>query len=149
MIWQAAQINLATALYPLDDPRLADFMAQLDEINALADESPGFVWRLQSDAGNATDIPVSDDPRLLVNMSVWEDVDSLFQFAYRSAHAAVMAERKKWFEMPSGAYQAIWWIEAGKWPTVEQGKAKLRHLEAHGPTAEAFNFKNRFPPPKS
>lgn len=147
MAWQIAQINVANALYPLEDPRLADFMAQLDEINGLADESPGFVWRLQSDSGNATDIPVNDDPNLLVNMSVWRDVESLFEFAYKSAHASVMADRKKWFKMPSGAHQALWWIEPGQIPTVEEGMAKLRQLEKDGPSAEAFTFKKRFLPP--
>ena len=142
-----AQINVASALYPLDDPRMDEFTARLDDVNALADRSPGFVWRLQTDSGNSTDVQVSDDPRLLVNMSVWEDIESLFEFAYRSAHTSVMARRKEWFEMPSGAYQALWWIEAGSIPTVEEGMERLRRLAEVGPTAEAFTFKKRFPPP--
>ena len=98
-----AQINVARALAPLDDPRLAGFVARLDEINALADRSPGFVWRLQSDSGNATDIQVSDDPLTIVNMSVWRDLDSLFAYVYRSDHLQVMAQRRQWFEKPAGA----------------------------------------------
>ena len=145
--YQLAQINIARAVAPLDDPRLADFVAGLDEINALADESPGFVWRLQSESGNATDILVSDDPRLIINLSVWESVESLFDFVYRSSHIAVMARRREWFERPSGPHLALWWVPAGYRPGVEEAVARLDHLERHGPAPEAFTFKHRFPAP--
>lgn len=145
--WHIAQINVATALYPIDDPRLADFMNSLDEINALAESSPGFVWRLQSDSGNATDIQVTEDPRFIVNMSVWRDVESLFDFAYKSAHRLVMVRRREWFEKPEGAYQALWWVPADHLPSAEQGLARLQRLNSNGPGPQAFTFKSKFPPP--
>jgi hypothetical protein len=147
--WHIAQLNVATALYPLDDPRIAAFVAALDEVNALAERSPGFVWRLKSDQGNATDIKVTDDPKVIVNMSVWESVEALFDFAYKSAHRLVMARRREWFDRPVGAYQVLWWIPAGSVPAVEEGLARLAHLDAHGATAHAFTFKQKFPPPGS
>ena len=145
--WHLAQINVATALYPLDDPRIAEFMGLLDEVNALADGSPGFVWRLQSAQGNATDLRMTDDPKFIVNMSVWQSPEALFDFVYKSAHRLVMAKRRQWFERPERAYQALWWVAAGTLPSAEEGLARLDHLDRHGPTAHAFTFKQKFPPP--
>ncbi len=142
--YHLAQINVARALAPLDDPRLAGFVARLDEINALADRAPGFVWRLQSDSGNATDIQVSADPNLIVNLSVWEDLDALFAFVYRSDHLQVMAQRRQWFEKPAGAFMALWWLPAGRLPTAEEGLARIEELDRQGPTPEAFTFKAPF-----
>jgi len=122
-------------------------MNQLDTVNAMADASPGFVWRLQSAQGNATDILVSDDPYFLVNMSVWQDVESLFDFVYRSSHRLVMAKRRDWFVAPEGAYQVLWWIPAGSIPTPQEGLARLRHLEHNGPSPQAFTFRQKYPPP--
>lgn len=139
-----AQINVARALAPLDDPLLADFVAKLDEINALADHAPGFVWRLQSDSGNATDIQATEDPQFIVNMSVWEDLDSLFAYVYRSDHLQVMAQRRKWFEKAPGAFMALWWLPAGRLPTIEEGLARIDLLDQKGPTVEAFTFKTPF-----
>ena len=147
--WHIAQMNVATALYPLEDQGMAEFMGLLDTINALAESSPGFVWRLKSDQGNATDLRATDDPKFIVNMSVWQSVEALFDFAYKSAHRLVMAKRRQWFVPPAGAYQVLWWVKAGDEPTAEEGLARLRHLEQHGPTAHAFTFKNKFPPPGS
>jgi hypothetical protein len=145
--WHIAQLNVGRAVAPPGSPELADFMAALDRINALAESSPGFVWRLQSDSGNATDILVSDDPRALVNMSVWSSVESLFDYVYRSAHTAVMKRRREWFEKPTEAYQVLWWIPAGHIPTVEEAMERLTHLRREGATPRAFTFSNRFPPP--
>ena len=145
--WHIAQLNVARAVAPLDSPTLADFVAALDHVNALAEAAPGFVWRLKSDSGNATDIKVNDDPQFIVNMSVWRSVDALFQFVYRSAHAPFMVRRREWFEKPAEAYQVLWWIPAGHAPTVDEAMARLEHLRAHGPTAQAFTFKSRFPAP--
>lgn len=147
--WQVAQMNIATALHPHDDPRMLRFFSQLDEINALAESSAGFVWRLQSDSGNATDIQVGDDPLLIVNMSVWETVEALFEFAYKSAHREVIADRRQWFKRPAGAYQVLWWVAAGHQPTVEEGLAALELLETAGPSPQAFTFKKKFPHPGS
>jgi hypothetical protein len=145
--WHLAQINVATALYPLDDPRIAAFVAKLDEVNALADATPGFVWRLQSDSGNATDIKASEDPNFIVNMSVWSDAEALFDFVYKTSHRLVMAQRREWFARPNGAYMTLWWVPAGHRPTVEEGLARLAHLDREGPGAHAFTFKSKFPPP--
>ncbi len=144
--WHLAQINIATALYPLTDPRIAGFVAKLDEVNALADGAPGFIWRLQSDSGNATDIRAGDNPNLIVNMSVWSSTEALFDFVYKTSHRLVMAQRRDWFERPVGAWMALWWVPAGTLPTVDLGMAKLAHLDTHGPTAESFTFKAKFPP---
>jgi hypothetical protein len=142
-----AQVNMAHALAPLDDPLLAEFMARLDEINALADRSPGFVWRLQSESGNATDIEVSADPRLLINLSLWDSLESLFGYVYRSGHAEVMRRRRDWFERMSGPYVALWWVPAGHRPGVEEALARLEVLKRDGPTPRAFTFKQHFPSP--
>lgn len=142
-----AQFNIAQAKAPLDDPLLADFMARLDEINALAEDSPGFVWRLQSDSGNATDIRAYDDPRTLINMSVWDSPKALFDYVYKSGHGKVMARRKEWFERFDGPYVVLWWVPAGHLPTLEEARDRLVHLERHGPSAHAFTFKQRFLPP--
>ena len=142
--YHLAQINVGRILAPLDDPQLAGFVERLDEINALADGSPGFIWRLQSDSGNATDIVVSPDPSFIVNMSVWQDLDSLFAYVYRSDHLQVMAQRRQWFEKPAGAFMALWWLPAGQLPTVEEGMARIELLDRKGPTAEAFTFKTPF-----
>jgi hypothetical protein len=142
-----AQLNIALAKAPLDDPLLADFMAQLDAVNAMAEASPGFVWRLKSDSGNATDIRAYDDPRMIVNMSVWGSIDALFAFTYKTAHTKVMNRRKRWFEPLPGPHLVLWWIPAGTIPTIADAQSRLDHLAQHGPRAEAFTFKSRFAPP--
>jgi hypothetical protein len=143
---QIAQMNVGTALYHLDQPGMADFMGNLDRINTLAEASPGFVWRLKGEGNNATDLKASDDPRFIVNMSVWDNVEALFDFAYRSDHRAIMVRRREWFRKPEGPYQVLWWIEPGAFPSVEDGLERLRHLAEHGPTPRAFTFKSVFPP---
>src|SRR5689334_10313223 len=145
--WHLAQVNVARAKAPLDSPELREFMALLAEINALADAAPGFVWRL---AGQAADEPASvaaADPRLLVNMSVWTSAELLFQYVYKSAHTGVMVRRREWFERPSEAHQALWWVPAGHIPHVDEAWQRLELLRRLGPSAEAFTFKQRFPPP--
>jgi hypothetical protein len=145
--WQLAQINVGRLAAPHDDPQVAGFFAELDRINALADASPGFVWRLQGEDGNATAILPTPDPRFIVNMSVWTDADALFAYVYRSAHTPVMAQRRSWFEQQSGAYQALWWIKAGSVPTIEEGLSRLWMIDRFGPSSHAFTFKARFPAP--
>ena len=145
--WHIAQMNVGTTRYPLDDPRIAGFVDKLDEVNALAEASPGFVWRLQSESGNATDIKPTDDPNFIVNMSVWESVEALFGFVYKTAHRSAMIQRREWFAQPSGAYMVLWWVPAGTQPTVAEGLARLAELEANGPSARAFSFRQKFPPP--
>jgi len=145
--WHLAQINIGRLAAPAEDPIVAGFFAALDRINALAEASPGFVWRLQGEGNNATDLQPTPDPRLIVNMSVWADAEALFDFVYRSAHTPVMAQRRAWFDRFDGAYQALWWIEAGSLPTVEDGLARLWRLDRFGPCPQAFTFKARFPAP--
>jgi hypothetical protein len=130
----------------VDTPALAEFMALLDPVNAIADRAPGFVWRLQSAEGNATSIPVLGDDRLIVNMSVWESIDQLAEFVYRSGHVAVMRRRREWFERVK-LFMALWWVPAGQLPTVAEAEERLEDLRAHGPTPRAFTFRERFPAP--
>jgi hypothetical protein len=130
----------------VEAPALAEFMAQLDPVNAIADEASGFVWRLQTEEGNATSIPVLGDDRLIVNMSVWASIDQLADFVYRSGHVAVMRRRREWFERIK-VFMALWWVPAGHLPTVAEAEERLEHLRAHGPTAHAFTFRQRFPAP--
>ena len=145
--WHLAQINVARLVAPAGDPRVRGFFELLERVNAIADASPGFIWRLQTESGNAMDIQPTGDPRLVVNMSVWQDAESLFDFVYRSGHIAVMARRREWFERPSRPHVALWWVPAGHRPSVEEAVARLDHLERHGPTPQAFTSKRRFPAP--
>lgn len=145
--FQLAQINIARMVAPLDDPIMAGFVAQLDAINAIADQSPGFVWRLQTEDGDATGINAFADARILINMSVWESIEALHQYTYRSQHAGVFRDRKRWFEPLGQPHMALWWVPAGHTPTPAEGKHRLELLQLHGPTAEAFTFKQRFPAP--
>lgn len=142
-----AQINVGRLVAPHDDPAVAGFFAELDRINALADASPGFVWRLQGDSGNATEFQPIPDPRFIVNISVWTGADALFDYVYRSAHTSVMALRRSWFERMDGHHMALWWIAAGHVPTIDEGLSRPWRLDAHGPSEQAFTFKTRFPAP--
>ncbi len=140
-----AQVNIGRVNAPLDDPLMAGFVARLDEINALADRSEGFVWRLQTSEGNATYLRPFDDDRILVNMSVWETIEHLQQYVYRTAHAELLRQRHAWFEKFAGAYVALWWVPAGHRPGVDEARKRLAHLEAQGPTPFAFTFRSSFP----
>ena len=136
-----AQINVARAAEPLDSPRLAEFVAALEPVNALADAAPGFVWRLQGDEGDATSIRVSDDDLIIVNMSVWSSMPALWQFVYGGGHRDVMRRRREWFQVADAAYMALWWIPAGTVPTVEDGIERLETIRRDGPSPRAFTFK--------
>lgn len=140
-----AQINVGRLVAPIDDPKIAQFVAQLDTINSLADRSEGFVWRLQSQSGNATDISYSDDPFVIVNMSVWESVEALWAFTYKSGHIAALKDRAKWFEKMSKPHYCLWWIPAGHAPSVAEGKERLVHYQNHGATPHSFWFNQLFP----
>jgi len=141
-----AQVNIARMKAPLDDPSMAGFVARLDEINALADGSPGFFWRLQTTEGNATYLRPYDDDRILFNLSVWETVDALREYVYRTAHAELLRQRHNWFDKFAGASVALWWVPAGHLPGIDEAKKRLAHLETHGPTQFAFTFKAIFQP---
>jgi len=146
MALQLAQLNVARLVAPLDDPQIADFVGALDRINALAEASPGFVWRLQGDGGNATDIRVAGDPLTIVNLSVWESIDALFDFTYRTGHSKVLARRRDWFEPAAAAHLVLWWVPSGHRPDLAEALDRLERLRGDGPTALAFTFKRRFMP---
>jgi heme-degrading monooxygenase HmoA len=134
-------------LAPIDDPLMAEFAAQLVPVNALADEAPGFVWRLQTESGNATGIKVYDDDRIIVNLTVWESAEALREFVYKNAHYGVLRDRKRWFEKFDGPYYAMWWIPVGQLPSIEEGKGRLEYFREHGDSDYAFSFKHVFPVP--
>lgn len=145
--YHLAQINVGRLRAPVDDPMIADFAADLDRVNAIADAAPGFVWRLTGQGNDATDIrPSPDDALMAMNMSVWESLAALGAFVYRSDHLPVMRRRAEWFEKME-LYMALWWVPAGCRPTMEEGLARLDTLRRLGPTAEAFTFRDPFPAP--
>jgi len=147
MAYQLAQINIGRLVAPIDDPKIAEFVAQLDPINALADQAPGFVWRLQSGSGNATDIPYNDDPSIMVNMSVWESLEALRNYAYKSEHMKVLRDRAKWFVKMDKPIYCLWWIPAGHIPFVAEGRERLERYQKHGATPYSFWFSQEFPQP--
>lgn len=144
--YHLAQLNIGIATAPLDSPVMADFMGNLDRINALAESSPGFVWRLKTDEGNATALRPIDD-QTLVNMSVWEDAESLSRFVFKSSHTEFLRRRREWFQRMADAYLVLWWVPIGHRPAIEEALARLALLRANGPTPEAFTFHAAFPPP--
>ena len=142
-----AQINIARLIAPIDDPQIADFVAQLDQINALAETAPGFVWRLQSTSGNATDIAYDDDPFVIVNMSVWESIEQLRNYVYASGHIKVFRDRARWFEKMSQPNYCLWWVPAGHFPTVAEARERLEHYQRLGATPWSFWFSQQYPAP--
>jgi len=147
MNFHLAQINIGRLVAPLDDPKIAGFVAQLDPINALADAAPGFVWRLQSASGNATELAYNDDPFAIVNMSVWTSVEALRNYVYTSRHIEVFRDRAKWFEKMDKPHYCLWWIPAGHIPGVSEGREHLERYQQHGPTPYSFWFSKLFPAP--
>jgi Domain of unknown function (DUF3291) len=147
-----AQVNIGRLRAPIDSPQLADFAAALDPVNAAADAAPGFVWRLQTEDGNATSIvafewDAAGSAGVILNMSVWESVESLADFVYSARHRPVLRRRREWFEQMAEAYTAMWWVPAGTIPTPADAEDRIRHLRRHGPTPYAFTFRVHFPPP--
>jgi hypothetical protein len=144
--YHIAQVNIGRIRAELDDPIMAGFVNRLEEINALADASPGFVWRLQTQEGNATYFRPFADERTLLNMSVWQDIASLQHYVYQTAHREVLRQRHAWFEKFEGSYMALWWVPMGHIPGIDEAKRRIAHLDAHGPTQFAFTFKSVFEP---
>jgi hypothetical protein len=143
-----AQVNVGRVRAALDGPIMEGFRTQLDPINALADRSPGFVWRLQTEDGNAMAIRPFEDERMTINMSVWTSLGALQQFVYKSEHVAPLRDRKQWFEPIDGPILALWWVPAGHIPSIDEAKTRLEHLKQYGPTAHAFTFRTPFPSPE-
>lgn len=148
MAYHLAQANIGRFRAPIGDAVMEGFRTQLAPINALADQSPGFVWRLQTEDGDATAIrPYPDDDLMAINMSVWESLESLRQFVYKSAHVGTLRGRREWFEQLDGPILVMWWIPAGHIPTVADAQERLAYLAEHGPTPHAFDFRTPFPAP--
>lgn len=152
MDFHLAEVNIARLLAPLDSAQLADFVAALDPVNALADSAPGFVWRLQTEDGDATavrafDWDAGDSAGVLINLSVWTSMEHLAAFVYSDEHRAVMRRRREWFERMKEAYLACWWVPAGHRPTPQEAEERVRHLRAHGPTPHAFTMREHYPAP--
>lgn len=145
MQYQLAEINIGRILAPLNSPLMHDFVANLDDINALADNSPGFVWRLKSDSNNATSIRIFDDEYLIVNLSVWNNMQSLHDYVYKSLHVEFFKRKKEWFQKMDTLHMALWYIPAGKMPTVDEALERLVFIREHKETPYAFTFKKSFP----
>ena len=144
MEYNLAQVNVGRILGPMDGPVMAEFAANLDPINALAESSPGFVWRLKDETNNATSIPVTEDRFLLVNLSVWRTVDDLFAFTYRSAHTEYVRRRGEWFERMKEIFFCCWYVPEGHAPTVAEAMERIAYIREYGPTPYAFTFKQRY-----
>jgi Domain of unknown function (DUF3291) len=145
--YELAQLNIGIIRGPMDSPVMAEFAANLERINALADAAPGFLWRLQTEAGDATAIRPFENENQLLNMSVWRDLESLRDFVYHSAHAQFLRRRREWFERMSEAYLVLWWVPCGHRPGLEEAMRKLEALRGAGPQREAFTFRRTYPPP--
>ena len=145
-MYQLAQLNVATALDDMDSDRLKAFVEGLDAVNAIAELSEGFIWRLKDDSGNATDIQVSDNPRFIVNMSVWESADHLKNFMFKTLHVDFLKRKKEWFENPSEANYVLWWIPKGHIPTLDEAFERLAMLRENGDSVSAFSFRKIFQP---
>jgi hypothetical protein len=147
--YQLAQINIARMRALLIDPIMADFVANLKPINELADTSPGFVWRLQTEQGDATAVRPYEDDRIIINLSVWEDLTSVRDFVYRSAHSGVMKRRREWFDGMTDTYVALWWVPPDHRPTIAEALERLEYLKRHGPSPVAFTFRESYPMPSA
>lgn len=145
--YHIAQINIAQAKGEMETKIMHGFVSRLDEINAIADTSPGFVWRLQSENGDSTSFRVFNDPLLLVNMSIWETIEDLKTYVYKSMHVELIRDREAWFNKSKSVHQALWWVPAGYIPTLEEAKGKLKHLQKHGATKDVFTFGSSFKHP--
>ncbi len=145
--FRLAQLNVGRTHYPVGDPPMTGFTGRLAEINALAEATPGYIWRLQGDSGDATGIHVFDDPLAIVNLTVWESVEQLYAFTYHTDHTEVFRLRRLWFGHWPGPHLVLWWIPAGTIPTLDEALARLDRLAADGPSPEAFTLKVTFPPP--
>ncbi len=135
-----AQLNIGRFRYPTDDPRMADFMNNLDLVNAIAERSPGFVWRLKDESGNATNFRPFPDPQMAVNLTVWESVEALERYVYQTVHKRFYGRREEWFDTMAGPHFVMWWIPAGHEPTLQEAKERLEYLAGHGPSDYAFGW---------
>ncbi len=145
--YHLAQINIAQAKDSMESPVMAGFVERLDQINQLAEQSKGFVWRLKTEQGDATGIKAFEDERLIINLSLWQNLDSLKYYVYQSMHIELIQHRKNWFNKMNSKQLALWWIPEGSIPTIDEGKRKLQYLQNHGPSASVFTFAKPYPHP--
>ncbi|MFD3517198.1 DUF3291 domain-containing protein [Streptomyces sp. NPDC058657] len=143
--FELAQVNISRLRFPLDSPELKDFVDALEPVNATADAADGFVWRLQTDGGDATELRVFGDDWLIINLTVWRDVDALKAFMYAGRHRELLKRRNEWFERVTEAMTALWWVPSGHRPTVQEAEGRLVQLREHGPTERAFTLMTVFP----
>lgn len=144
MNYNIAQVNIARMLAPIDSPVMAGFVNNLDRINAVAEQSDGFIWRLKDEDNNATSLKIFEDDYLIVNMSVWASLEALFQFTYKSTHTEVFKRKKEWFSKMEDMHMACWYVEETKVPTTEEAKERLAYLNKYGETPYAFTFRSKF-----
>ncbi|MFC5212335.1 DUF3291 domain-containing protein [Streptomyces coerulescens] len=144
--FELAQVNIGRLKAPLDSPQLKDFVDNLDPVNADAEAADGFVWRLQGDSGDATEVSVFGDEWLIINLTVWRDTNALTAYMYQGRHREMLARRREWFEHVQEAMTALWWVPAGHRPTVAEAESRLLHLRTNGPTPYAFTLRTSFPP---
>jgi hypothetical protein len=144
-----AQVNIMRLRAPLDSPELAAFVAALDPVNAIADQAPGFVWRLKTEEGNSTALRIFEDDTLVVNMSSWRSLEAMTDYVYRTAHTAIMRRRREFALAIVEAQVALWWVPEGHRPTIAEAEERLTHLRAHGPTPFAFGIKSPFAAPRA
>jgi Domain of unknown function (DUF3291) len=147
MPYQLAQLNIAMMRFPLESPEMIDFVNNLDRVNELADSSEGFIWRLQGEGNDATSLRPFDDDFIIVNMSVWDNLESLKSYVYKSAHTDILKRRAEWFEKVQEAMVVMWWIPTGHIPTMTEAKERLEHLRTYGSSEFAFSFREAHPAP--
>ena len=144
MYFQLAQINIGELIAPIDDPLVSEFVDNLDAINELAEKSPGFVWRFKDESNSAVNVQLFENPNQIINMSVWEDLDSLKHFAYETKHVEFFKKRALWFKKMKEPHMCFWWIHQGSYPTPEEGIKRLMYFREHGDTEYAFSFKRPY-----
>ncbi len=142
-------LNIAPAQAPIHDPIMAGFVENLDKVNQLAYQSPGFVWHLKIDINNPEDLALYGEVGILFNLSAWESVEALWNYTYKSEHSLIIKRRREWFKEVEGFNYVLWWKAAGELPSLEEAKARLHYLNTHGPTEHAFIFKKQFSPPSN
>ena len=145
-----AQLNVGRLVAETDDPRVAEFMAALDRVNGIGKRMPGFVWMMEGSGepgtGN-TETKIDGDPRYVANLTVWESAEALEAFVWNTVHRKFYERRREWFERAQESHMALWWVQAGHTPTIEEAIDRIRHLRDHGPSDYAFTFRQSFPPP--
>jgi hypothetical protein len=146
--YKIAEINVARMKWVnINDPMMKEFVENLDKVNSIAEMSEGFIWRLKDDNNNATSLNPFDDEQIIINVSVWENLEKLENFMYKTFHSEFLKRRKEWFQQYGKAHTALWWVQHGHFPTLQEAIANLDYLQKNGPTQKVFDLKNKFPPP--